>query len=44
MKVNGVSILEYHEDLQEANEIHKRRNRVSEWKLDLSYLKNFIDK
>ncbi|MDE6505223.1 MAG: HNH endonuclease [Clostridia bacterium] len=43
MKVNGCSYAEYRKALGEANEAHRRRNRVAEWKLDLSYLKKFID-
>lgn len=43
MKVNGCSYSEYRKALGEANEAHRRRNRVAEWKLDLSYLKKFID-
>ena len=43
LKVNGVTTSEYHEDLKKANEIHQRRNKVSEWKLDLSYLKKFAE-
>lgn len=39
MKVNGVSYAEYRKALGEANEAHRRRNLVPEWKLDLGYLK-----
>lgn len=42
MKVNGCSYAEYRRALGEANEAHRRRNRVPEWKLDLSALKNWI--
>lgn len=41
MKVNGCSYSEYRKALGEANEAHKRRNNIAEWKLDLSYLKRF---
>lgn len=41
MKVNGCSYPEYRKALGEANEAHRRRNRVPEWKLDISYLKKF---
>ena len=41
MKVNGCSYVEYRKALGEANEVHKRRNLISEWKLDLSYFTRF---
>lgn len=41
MKVNGCTYAEYRKALGEANEEHRRRNLVPEWKLDLSYLKKF---
>ncbi|HBN13101.1 MAG TPA: HNH endonuclease [Clostridiales bacterium] len=41
MKVNGCTYAEYRKALGEANEAHRRRNLVPEWKLDLSYLKKF---
>ncbi len=41
MKVNNCSYAEYRKALGEANEAHRRRNLVPEWKLDLSYLKKF---
>lgn len=41
MKVNGCTYAEYRRALGEANETHRRRNRIAEWKLDLSYLKKF---
>ena len=41
MKVNGCSYSEYRKALGEANEAHRRRNKVPEWKLDLTYLKKF---
>ncbi len=42
MKVNGVSYAEYRKTLGEANTVHARRNRVSEWALDLSWLKRYL--
>lgn len=42
MKVNECGYAEYRKALGEANEAHRRRNGVSEWKLDLGYLKKFI--
>ena len=41
MKVNGCSYADYRKALGEANEIHIRRNKVAEWKLDISWLKRF---
>ena len=41
MKVNGCSYADYRAALGKANEDHRRRNLVPEWKLDLSYLKKF---
>lgn len=41
MKVNDCTYAEYRKALGEANEAHRRRNKVAEWKLDLSYLKKF---
>lgn len=41
MKVNGCTYAEYRRALGEANEAHRRRNQVPEWKLDLSYLSKF---
>lgn len=43
MKVNGATYAEYRSALKEANEEHIRRNKVSEWKLDLSYLKKYCN-
>lgn len=43
MKINGVSYAEMKKDLSIANEIHKERNKVGEWKLDLTWLKKFIE-
>ncbi len=42
MKVNGCSYSEYRKALGEATAIHRRRNRVKEWKLNLNYLQKFI--
>ncbi|MCD7729168.1 MAG: HNH endonuclease [Clostridia bacterium] len=41
MKVNGCSYADYRAALGKANEDHRRRNKVSEWKLDLSWLNRF---
>ena len=41
MKVNGCTYAEYRKALGEANAAHRRRNRIPEWSLDLSYLKKF---
>lgn len=41
MKVNGCSYAEYRKALGEANEAHIRRNKIAEWKLDISWLKRF---
>ena len=42
MKVNKCSYSEYRAELGKANEEHWRRNQISEWGLDLSYLKKYI--
>ena len=42
MKVNNCSYVEYRAELSKAIEEHRRRNEISEWKLDLTYLKKFI--
>ena len=42
MKVNGATYSEFRAAMKEANEEHIRRNKVSEWKLDLSYLKRYL--
>ena len=44
MKVNECSYADYRKALGIANEIHKRRNLVSEWKLDLSFLEKYVIK
>lgn len=41
MKVNGCSYADYRKALGEANAAHIRRNKVSEWKLDIGWLKRF---
>ncbi len=41
MKVNKCSYADYRKALGEANEIHRRRNEVPEWAVDLSYLKRY---
>ncbi len=41
--VNNCSYAEYRKALGKANEDHKRRNQISEWKLDLTYLKRYIN-
>jgi hypothetical protein len=42
-KVNACTYAEYRQDLNKANILHKERNKVSEWKLDLTWLKRFLD-
>lgn len=42
MKVNDCSYADYRAALGRANEEHIRRNRVSEWKLDISFLRTFL--
>lgn len=43
MKVNNCSYAEYRKNLGKANERHRSLNLVPEWKLDLTYLKRYID-
>ena len=43
MKVNNCSYAEYRKALGDANDEHQRRNKISEWKLDLTYLKRYIN-
>lgn len=43
MKVNNCSYAEYREALGKANEEHRKLNEISEWKLDLTWLKRFIN-
>lgn len=42
MQVNGCSYAEYRRALGEANEAHIRRNRVPEWSLDITALKDYL--
>ncbi len=44
MKVNGCSYAEYRKALGKANEDHLRRNKISEWQLDLKWLETLLDK
>ena len=41
MKVNACTYSEYRQELNKANILHKDRNKVSEWKLDATWLKRF---
>lgn len=41
MKVNNCSYVEMRKAMGIANEEHQKNNQVSEWLLDLSYLKRF---
>ncbi len=42
MKVNNCSYSQMKKDRSNANLLHQRRNRI-EWKLDVSWLKNFTE-
>lgn len=42
MKVNGVSYAELRAALGKANDDHRRRNQIPEWKLDLTWLKRYL--
>ena len=42
MRVNKCTYADYIRALGEANAVHRRRNEVGEWKIDLSYLERFI--
>jgi len=42
IKVNKCTYADYIRALGKANEDHIRRNKISEWKLDLSYLKRYV--
>ena len=44
MKVNKCSYVEMRSELGKATELHRKRNEVSEWKLDLSFLNQYIKK
>ena len=39
IKVNGCTQAEFHTALGEANETHKRRNKIDNWVTDISWLK-----
>ena len=41
MKVNNATYAEYRQALGEANKLHQERNKVPEWKLDLTWLNQF---
>ncbi len=43
IKVNECTYAEYRRALGVANEEHQRRNRINEWKLDLTYLKRYTN-
>lgn len=43
MKVNNCTYVEYKQHLGKANEIHRKLNLVDEWKLDLSYLRKYVN-
>ncbi len=43
MAVNGASYAEYREALGKANEIQRKLNSISEWKLDMSALTKILD-
>ncbi|MBE5756691.1 MAG: HNH endonuclease [Clostridiales bacterium] len=42
IKVNDCSYADFIKHLGEANKIHQERNKVLEWKLDLTYLEDFL--
>ena len=41
MRVNNCTYAEYRQQLNKANILHKERNKVSEWKLDATWLERF---
>ena len=43
IKVNGVTYAEFRKRLGEANARHNELNKIPEWKLDLTWLKRFIN-
>lgn len=43
MKVNGCSYSDYRRALGAANEAHRRRNAVPEWRLDVIWLGRFVN-
>ncbi len=44
MKVNNCNYAEFRKVLGQAILLHKERNLVPEWKLDLTYLKRYVNK
>lgn len=42
MKVNRCTYADFKKALAQANVDHIRRNKVAEWKIDLSYLKRYV--
>ncbi len=42
IKVNGCTYADYRKALGKANEDHARRNKIDEWALDLTFLKEFL--
>ncbi|MBE7083579.1 MAG: hypothetical protein E7373_03135 [Clostridiales bacterium] len=42
MKVNNCTYAEYCKALSDANAEHRRRNLVSDWKINLNYLRRYI--
>lgn len=42
MQVNGCSYADYRAALGRSNEEHARRNRIGEWKQDISFLRTFL--
>ncbi len=43
MKVNGTTYAEYRSALGKANTRHRLLNEISEWRLDITWLKRFIE-
>ena len=43
IKVNNCTYADFRKALGQANDKHKQLNLVSEWKLDLSYLKRYVN-
>lgn len=42
MKVNNCSYSEYRKALGDANQRHQALNKVSEWVIDLEYLRRYV--